>query len=512
MYLKNKIDSHGIWKSDPFIDTAGSLNYVPLGTYGISLFEFVAFWLDPMLSNELCHKKMENEILPQLIEHLKPFTENYPFVSEPGAVTFNREGEYLYIHMAQECPYTLEEELLRGLVWDFLKKPGFQNLYIHFTDDDYLLCKNENYLKAPKWIDPKNSCNRIWLNHNRCIAIPPSSSTEKGLTMVQAVSFLGRDPKSANFVLGAMTDYFEQESSKCIEKYVGEIVSIENVELSRPIATMFEKYPWMMSTSFFMSIGLDVSDSKVSESLTSDQNVKVTIGIQDWIKKSMERNGLTPATVLTEGFKYMLKFSTKLSEEFKKLEPFQEFDLSRDRLQKLLLSSGKLKNHVPEREYLPKGEKNPKDEEYSEYIQDKEKELMDDVKVFFENKDEIYEQIVDDEEYEEDYLDEEKVPLNKEEDSGDFFERGIREFYNDQQVTIDEDDFFEYYIRNELNVPESELELYMADLDSRGVKRRKGRPHPSTYNDDSDYTSDVEYTVVGSDIKDVEDVFSRLRT
>ncbi|CAK7896302.1 hypothetical protein CAAN1_03S02960 [[Candida] anglica] len=499
----NEISAH-IWDPEDFIHRNGDLFYSKFGNPGVALFEFAAFWIDPFMSEQKRESKLANEVMPELDAFLEPFVKHYPFAAKPLTVLLqSHENEWdevvhPYLYGSQECPESVDHELLRGLIWEFSGR--YPDLYIWIGDQEYQVC--QVYDKLPKWMNSTRTFNRVWVNKKRIIAIPPDRPNigQPGLPLEIAISTLWTKLYSCPQV-PILTKFFNDTGGlKCIKNHLERIINVE-VVLSAQVAQLLSHFPYLIVESYMAGVGnhrpieSTLSFGKKRKKVSTSESEKIirewketntavyTIGVPDWIAGLLEDEpskqmnetiyvGLEVLAREDEFLKNSLKVQPNSSFEFKKYDC-----LSRHVLEKILIKKKQLSGHTKEIKFVPPP---------AGGVDLAEEELMRTMGSIFANKQELEEYLTrdqddyeqDDEDVDEDELDEEvKKSL---EGSG-----------------ISKDDFFEFFLKNALNMNDEEVEVYRTDRTSQPTSKSPPPTPPPTrkrkeYNDDSDYTSDED--------------------
>lgn len=80
----------------------------------------------------------------------------------------------------------------------------------------------------------------------------------------------------------------------------------------------------------------------------------------------------------------------------------------------------------------------------------------------------------------------------------------VAAYFKKEGIHIDEDDFFEFFLRNALHIDKEKLSDYVAEPLSEKSERKR------VYNDESDYSSDeAEFPASYRDVVDLEEEYEK---
>ncbi|CAH2353053.1 hypothetical protein CLIB1423_09S01750 [[Candida] railenensis] len=489
MLFERNFDPQTYWL-DPVLRSRGTI-----GNAGIN-FEFAAFMVDAHSKRDELSERIRNEVLPQLVEHYRPFFEAYPFLSEPKPVQLEKLGETgFYFHGEISCPDGIDADLLYGLLYEFSLK--FESLFIHVAGHILSAFDSETILPDE---DLEISMNRFWLNQGNILYISPSVfHPGEDILLEDSLDFMQHN---AHQCVQYGSVFRKGEESVYLKNALEGVVDVPEVRIPRALASVYMRYPWLISASFmtyYSNSSLredgEERDQRTSHDRSSVSNeeefITLQVGLPDWIATFVDQQAdESLASILMAGFDKLLRKSTKLVEEYKNLKRVsgsESIELTRIRLQNKLISQGRLDKLIPPKKYAF-------DEKESDIndnvISGDQEKLMAQMTEFLKDEDKVrnlFEKDDQDEDGEDDDQDEREAAA---------------EYFEKEGVDIDEDDFFEFFLRNALKVEKKDLSNYVAGPSSTNIERKR------VYNNDSDYTSDeAEFPASYKDVEDSEEEY-----
>ncbi|KAL2024797.1 hypothetical protein VTK56DRAFT_5618 [Thermocarpiscus australiensis] len=182
---------------------------------------------------------------------LEELAKDYIWQREPFKVeTEIQRGLGLpYLHGITHYGDNLEDEWLIVYLLRELTK-SFANLWVRVSDSDGEFLLIEAAKVTPKWLNPENDSNRVWIHDGKLLIIPPSRSgapeteipqTSKPLTLREAIETLRSSPDSL-----IHSPSIEAEAFYRLEKYPGQIAASFHhslVTLPRKLAYILHARP-----------------------------------------------------------------------------------------------------------------------------------------------------------------------------------------------------------------------------------------------------------------------------
>lgn len=490
MLFQRNFDPQTYWL-DPVLRSRGSI-----GNAGIN-FEFAAFMVDAHLNQDELSDRIRNEVFPRLLEHYRPFVEAYPFLSEPNPIELDQFGEGgLYIHGEILCPEGIDADLLYGLLYEFLL--SFESLFIHVAG--HILLAFDLETTSPDE-DLELSMNRFWLNNGRILYIRPLVFRPgEDILLEESLEFL---QKNVHECVQYGSVFKKGMESAYLSNALEGIVDVSEVRIPRGLASVYNRYPWLISTSFMAyysdtSLRKDDEEEKEEISLhtwssTSNETefISLLVGLPDWIATFVAQKSDEPlALILVTGFDKLLSKSVKLVEEYDNLRQYpgpEPIDLSRKKLQNKLISRGRLDRVIPPKKFTFDEKEGGINDNL---ISDDQEKLMAQMTEFLKDEEKVR-NLFEKDEQDEDGGEDEQDERDK-----------AAEYFKKEGVDIDEDDFFEFFLRNALKVEKEDLSSYVAGPSTSNIERKR------VYNNDSDYTSDeAEFPASYKNVEDLEEEY-----
>lgn len=376
-----------IWLSQP------RSGYAKVGTEGTALFEFCAFWLDPMMLPADSARWLRDTVLPHLRAHFEPFVEHYPFLGEPLTLQIQQDHGETFIYGAQECPDLVDFDLLCALLWQVAAHYG--DLHLHISDEDYLVCRH--YDTLPPWLSPAVLHNRVWLQGLRVVAIP-TAHLHAGLPLelAEAVGFLRKN----GFQCPTLVEVGEGLARRA-EEWPQSLAGVVDVtlRLTPEQAATLAHHAWVASAALMR--GLESSASSAAP-----LGREAAVAVPDWLAEV--GSGADLLAALARGW----------PDRAAPLPATETADLSRLALQRSLKAHGRLAEFVPPRAFAPTPATATAEEERAG-------DMMKRVEAFLKEPPEDW----------------------SEEDEGE---------RSDGEPDIDEDDFFEFFLTEALRVTDLE--------------------------------------------------------
>ena len=276
------------------------------------------------------------------------------------------------------------------------------------------------------------------------------------MTLLEAVEYIKKFPYKLE-ILAGLEIIFELET---VELAIGNIDD-RMVKLPPHMAPLMVNRPWLFCRCAWEAV--DGLTENQDDAVLVDDLKDVIIVLPSWMKefKDIERLCFNGWDNLKRKYPRLKQLE---HDDYKRVD---DDAMDREYLMKKLVDSGHLKLNVAPRPFNVPDETSLREEIVTERL-----------KTMFEQHE--AEEFKSEEDGEED---EEQLDSAKDEEI-------IAQFAS-EGVLIDEDDFFEYFLRNALHIDEGKLDEYRKTEVTEEEGRFDGL-ETKTYNDDSEYDSDGE--------------------
>lgn len=419
--------------------------------------------------------------LAHLQEFLEPFIKYYPWFHSPPVFKQFRKDKIRYIYgefIYQDSQN--DEWLLANLLWEFLT--FYPDLYIHLWDSsdfEFILVECSDVI--PTWLEPNNSLNRTWINTKTVLVINPSHDINN-LSLAEALEeILDGEFKKYPEITATLTKKF----SRINESFWLDMVYDLEITLPTNVVEIFADRPYLISQSINEFIHESLSPNQNLKHIQDEKTTNLKVGIPllglNLIKfKELELQatnkvdidfGHLASKILTVGLDNLMNFR-----EFIPEASDTPVNLSRNLIQDKLLEQNRIKSRIPENAKILEEIQNIDETEKSSEFD--ESALIDKFNAFFSDTSAGIDGIENEE------LDREKIK---------------QENGTDKEVDIDEDDFFEFFLKEALKLSDKDLEDYRNSSTS-GVRKRKQNEF-KTYSNESDYKTDTSTEYEESDLE-----------
>ncbi|CCE83436.1 Piso0_004011 [Millerozyma farinosa CBS 7064] len=410
-----------------------------------------------------------NIIRDELNDHLKPFLDFYPWSNLPPSFSVYKKGDVPYIY--GELTYDLninDEWVITALLWSFSKK--FNDIFIHvFDSSDFEFLLVEAAELCPEWLEPSNAFNRIWINSGTILLINPDKRSD-ALKLNEALS----DLFDANFQkYKAISEFYTSKFDGILGKYYFDLVYEVDVLLSDHAFSLICHYPWLISKSISEFSRTGIINPKNSERKwrgTTFKQRNVALPLLAYKQIELKQTKLLEVGTQID---FTSLVSLSIEEGINSIESSEDWnnfykgtakDVSRNAIVQNFIRLGLIPNNIDiDVSILSENKPDAEPGNSSDDV-----EAMDRFKKFFEDN-----------------------------------EAGIDGAENDKtqkssglSSDIDEDDFFEFFLKEALKLSDDEIQGFRSDATNERPKQKRKIHTLKEYNDDSDYETDTstEYT------------------
>ncbi|CDR44336.1 CYFA0S14e01948g1_1 [Cyberlindnera fabianii] len=453
------------------------------------------FYLNPVTTPDEIDQHL-TRMHEDITRRLRPWIEHYVWDSSPITVEKVNHENYTYIYLELNMGITdTDEWLITSILWDM--SAIYEDLYIRTFDceGDHTLI--EAWEALPDWLEPSVARHRTWINHQRIIIIPDLFYKDRGLHLDEALTFLTRASYKCLRVLeieNTMTRKCEEQPSKALQgqmwieclvsrqiagsvmenpsainhainESLKEAAYISGTEaLKKPQNQAIEdpvllKFRTRVETYLMMKLLWEKTAPKVT--FDNFKGAFVDHAIKDWIKSNDIEISSTPLDKDVE------TFNTR-------------GDLLQTELVRLMRIEAPVEpvlvNETPTEEEIAKDEEQASG---SATVQEKEmKDMMSKLEQLFKDGEaglDGIENVDGDSEQtskgvEPQFWDDESENEEEDDDDDNDEEQQIRDYFNKEKIDIDEDDFFEFFGKEVLGLPEEQLEALRSEF-SQNVKK-----------------------------------------
>lgn len=397
----------------------------------------------------------------QLDSYIKPFLNYYPwFYSKPDYRVL-KKGKVSYIYGEVQYSDNVNDEwLMTALLWEFLKV--HPEVYIHLwdsNDEEYLLVQFADDL--PSWMSPENSSNRIWLTGGALLLLKPENTVDS-LTLKDALDSLQEGSFHKQNELSVI---LENKMNTISGSYFLSLIFDVTVVLPKSVVYLLASRRQLICRSIKEFNRADTDVERDSLCSYDKDTATVTLGIP-FLALSMSKLHVSEVTselgnrsksellgrIIVSGLQILGAYEPK--EDDNHALP----DISRLLIQNELIKSKKICHIIPEDIAIHKNLHEPESHSNEEMAEEK---LLERLKEFM--------------------MDTEAGPEGVDNAAKKTPDASVND------VKIDEDDFFEFFLKEALKLNDEEISSY-ARANFAEESSKKG--DTEEYNDDSDYRSD----------------------
>ncbi|KAG7832795.1 hypothetical protein KL943_004736 [Ogataea angusta] len=386
--------------------------------------------------------KNEAEIRTELAElkhyldvELRPYVDHYPWHVRPVEYELV-DDRHCFMYGELEYGENMDDLwVVASLLFRFTSRS--ENIYLHLYDQDREFLLIEAAQQVPGWLEPECASNRVWINMRRVVCVPKEYCEGRNLDLEEALAFL----QSASYRLEVLGDVTEELVRRKIASYPQEAlkhIKMESLLVSEQTARKLIGRPAYVAgaaISHFLEpvrvLGLRLTGQRPS------RLVKLNIRVNAIVHMDLQKYGETAAG--------MGEITDRAIQEEGLGENIDETDF-----EDFLEQHNKTTEHDPlQRELLRYNviEKRVEWEQPEQVEEEKQR-------------------------YDEDMVEKVKQFMNREtdwagagsesdgdENEGDESEDSrIRDYFRQEGVDIDEDDFFEFFCREALQLSKEDME------------------------------------------------------
>ncbi|CUM45422.1 uncharacterized protein AC631_02579 [Debaryomyces fabryi] len=431
------------------------------------------------------------KILTHLKEFLDPFIEHYPWFHSPPVFEQYKHNEISYIYGEFIYQDSLNDEwLLTNLLWEFLT--FYPDLYIHLWDSsdfEFILVESSDFI--PAWLEPNNSLNRAWINDKTVLIINPNQELNN-LTLEEALDEL----LEANFQkYPAIASHLNEKLSKINDTFLIDIIYDLEISLPSQVLQIFAEKPYLVSQSISEFVKESLPLNQNLKSIKDDLLIPTKVGVPflslNLMKfKQLELQttnamefefGLLASKILTVGIDNIMRLNNCLLKISGKPS-----NLSRSVIQDKLIEQGRLTHHIPENTEIFNQFENMSEADVPTEFN--ESALIDRFNDFFKDTTAGLDGI-DNTSDDEEAVDKPNYQHDKRkiDDDGD----------------IDEDDFFEFFLKDALKLSDKDIEGFRNNTSPTNSKRKL--KEFKEYSNDSDYQTDTSTEYDNGEVNDESD-------
>ncbi|KAG7878321.1 hypothetical protein KL905_003838 [Ogataea polymorpha] len=383
---------------------------------------------------------------------LRPYIDHYPWHVRPPNYELVHD-KHCFLYGELEYGENMDDLwVVASLLFKFTSRS--ENIYLHLYDQDREFLLIEAAHQVPGWLEPECASNRIWINTRRVVCIPKEYCEGRNLDLEEALAFL----QSASYRLEVLSDVTEELVRKKIANYPQEAlkhIKMEPLLVSEYTARRLVCRPAYVAgaaISHFLEpvhvLGLRLGGQR------SSRLVKLNIRVNAIVHMDLQKYGETAAG--------MGEIADRAIEE-------EDLDENIDKAN----FEDILKQH---NETI---EQDPLQQELLRYN-------VIEKRVEWEQPEQVDEE---NQRYDEDMVEKVKHFMNRETDwagagsgsDGDDDEvdgsesSRIRDYFRQEGVDIDEDDFFEFFCREALQLSKDDMEqLRAADSEEKDEDKGQG--------------------------------------
>ncbi|ANZ77672.1 BA75_04886T0 [Komagataella pastoris] len=147
---------------------------------------FTIFYLHPYHTDVL--GKL-SKLFDQLTIQLDPYIKHYPWLNAVPKMILEKKDNYHYIYGELNYQDAFEDAwLLLQVLIKFTSRDD--NLYLHAFDQNGEILLIELHDEIPRWLNSSNGGNRCWINNRQVLVIPESYEPNEGLKLKDSLEFL----------------------------------------------------------------------------------------------------------------------------------------------------------------------------------------------------------------------------------------------------------------------------------------------------------------------------------
>jgi hypothetical protein len=499
-------------------EPSAELIWQDLGSYHLEkeTLLFSLFYVNPMKTDVEIEEEM-GKIFKDLQIRLEPWIKHYVWDSTPVSIELinDKAKGYCYVYGQLAFGDTFDDQwLVTSILFEFTK--SYPDLYIHLSDNDGEFLLIEAYEHLPEWLTPEDSSNRSWMNHGRIIIIPEEYYNNRGLKLTEALGFLERAVYKCSQVLEIddvirkrLSDYPNKALENQCElelrvprNCAGLLIHYQNKMLLNQAVFAYGKSSLASSEVNDGNLGVEVDHDYVDLKIRS--TVMCYLFINFYLKNAgKHENFKTNADHLVHRSLRSFAEENKLRLDVFPVptdEEINRFNEQGDVLQKELMRLMRIEQFVE-----PKFEfDEPSNATVDPYAED---ELTSKLKQFFEDTEAGLEGVNNNQprkSAEEQDRDGDDVETDDEDEKA-------REFLKQQNVDIDEDDFFEFFSKEALRLTDEDMEKFR-NLQVNDPQEPDAGHHDDGYQDyDSEEERELMDNLASNDLESIQELLKMLK-
>lgn len=396
-----------------------------------NLFRFCCFYLDPYCTDvNLEITKIYNE----LIEYeFKVWLDHYVWNCTIPRIEIVQSHGYSYIMGTLDFKQDFNEEwIIIWMLYNFSSR--YPDLYIHIADNDGELFLIEFADHIPEFLDTKCGGNRTWLNNQNIVIVPNEFYSKENLSLGQSLEFI----EKSSFKLlrdDTLNKFFARKVKEYPDKIL-ESVFLVDAEVTKELASILYTEPKTFGYECIQE-ALSYQEDELTDLEGDLVGVKIPVTTMLWLELKDLLLSDQPRKIgrlINEGINQrQVKSSGAVFNET------MVESLTQDTLQIKLKALNKIRDFVPSK-LEPISE---------EQFENNRNDLF--AKLSENNKDFDQESYNDDSDY-----------------SSDDEDAKVRKYFKDENVDIDDDDFFEFFLKEALKMDDKDLEAFRNILDDQG--------------------------------------------
>ncbi|ESX01344.1 hypothetical protein KL918_004293 [Ogataea parapolymorpha] len=386
--------------------------------------------------------KNEAEIRTELAQlkhylniELRPYVDHYPWHVRPVEYELV-DDKHCFLYGELEYGENMDDLwVVASLLFKFTSRS--ENIYLHLYDQDREFLLIEAAQQVPGWLEPECASNRIWINTRRVVCIPKEYCEGRNLDLEEALAFL----QSASYRLEVLSDVTEELVRKKIATYPQEAlkhIKMESLLVSEYTACRLVRRPAYVAgaaISHFLEpvpiLGLRLGGQRPSRlvKLNIRVNAIVYMDLQKYGETAAGMGEIADRAIEEEGLDENIDGA-----DFEDLLKQHNETIEQDPLQRELLRYNVIEKRV---EWEQPEQVNEERQRYDEDMVEKVKHFMD---------------------RETDWAGAGSESDGDDEEGDESESSRIRDYFRQEGVDIDEDDFFEFFCREALQLSKEDME------------------------------------------------------
>lgn len=497
MKISTEMDPESIW------DSSAQDFFLEKDTLVISMFH-----INPMLSRKDITVELQR-VFDDLKVRLEPWIDHYVWGESPIRIQMTEHDgiEYIYGELVFG-DYLDDEWLVTQILFDLSKT--YEDLYIHFSDNEgeFLLVEGANHL--PEWLEPDNARNRDWVNHGRILIVPEEYYKDRGLKLEEALTFLDRAVYKCT-KLENLDKVVLQKLSQYPTKALEAQVCLE-VTVPRHLAGILMKNNILNQA--VLSYGKDSSSKQINTKQNSLVDLKIWTTALAYLFLDNYLKSQNLSSLKADGGKLVTTAVELFLEENPEIQTYylptdeevQEFNERGDILQKELVRLMRIDKYVePNISLEDMSSQNP--------LEQPDDEIISRLETFFKDTNAGLDG-VENLDSQEQKAGASNRGIESESDSDDEDEEA-RSYLKQEGVDIDEDDFFEFFSKEALKLTDEDLESFRnisLENDKKEKKEKEVEEDDDYGKADEDEEEMLKHFASGNVAESLEELVKSLAT